>query len=146
MIDLNLVIDGVVAALLAVTLIYCVILNRRLSVMRHAQSDLRGLVAEFNHATEKAKSGVMELKKSSGEAGKALQLEMKQARGLADELRFIAESADRVAQRLDASIGQARGNRPTAGVSKPQPMRDETGAKMRSHVEKELLHALRQAR
>ena len=146
MIDLNLVIDGVVALLLATTLIYCVVLNRRLSVMRNAQSDLHGLVEEFNQATEKAKSGILELKKTSGEAGLALQLEMKQARGLADELRLISESADRIAQRLDASIGRARGNRAAAGGNSSQPTRDKAGAKIRSHVEKELLHALRQAR
>lgn len=146
MIDLNLVIDAVVAVLLGATLIYCVVLNRRLSAMRHAQSDLRGLVEEFNQATEKAQSGVLELKKASGEAGQALQAEMRQARGLADELRLIAGSADRVAQRLDASITRGRGNGSTADKNKPQSTREPAAANVRSHVEKELLHALRQAR
>jgi len=145
-IDLNLVIDTVVAVLLAATLIYCVVLNRRLSAMRHAQSDLRGLVNEFNQATEKAQTGIMELKKVSGAAGQALQTEMRQARSLADELRLIAGSADRIAQRLDASITRARGKGSTTDKKESQPTREPAPAKARSHVEKELLHALRQAR
>ncbi len=142
-----LILDGLVAALLLATVIYCFILNRRLSVMRDAQSEMSTLISEFNKAIEQARSGVETLKETAADAGDKLGREVDKARAMADELLLMTDSGERLAERLEGGIGQVRGTRPATAGSGSDAGGQQTGKdRWRSDAERELFQALRQTR
>lgn len=108
--DTGLILDGLLAILLVATIIYCALLYRRLGQLRKGQSELPGMVAEFNQATERAAAGIAGLKQTAQETGQALQERIDAAQSLADDLRFLAEQGERLADRLEGSIRGARAN------------------------------------
>ena len=135
---LNLAVDLLVAGLCVATIVYCFMLNRRLDSLRAGHAELRGLIAEFNKATEKARAGVADLKLAGEEAGRALQEQTAKARGLADELSFMNDAGGRLADRLAHGIEAARRQ-----TSKPAPVDAEPP---RSEAERELMQALRRVK
>ena len=142
-----LILDGLVAALLLATVIYCFILNRRLSVMRDAQSEMRNLISEFNRAIEQARSGVETLKETAADAGDQLGREIDKARAMADELLVMTGSGERLAERLEGDIGKVRGTTRQAAATEPEAGGQQSGKnRWRSDAERELFQALRQTR
>ncbi len=65
--DYKLVLDVMVAALLAVTIIYAWILNQRLNQLRRNRDDLAKVVSSFNDATARAEAGIPKLRKAAEE-------------------------------------------------------------------------------
>src|SRR5690606_19365468 len=98
----------VVAVLLVVTLGISLILNRRLGNLRANQDEMRRLIGDFDKALSRARQGMTELKNTSAAADTAHEERMKQAKALRDELGFMIETADRLADRL---AGEASSNR-----------------------------------
>lgn len=113
---LGLIIDGVVMALLIVTVIYCTELNRRLKALHTDQDGLRTVVAALDRATDRAQSSIAELKSLGATAAEDLKAERARADGLLEELKLMVGSADRVANRLAESRGGAE-PRPGGAVS-----------------------------
>lgn len=173
---LTLIVEIVVAVLLLITLGISLVLNRRLGNLRANQDEMRRLISDFDKALAKARVGMSELKTASAAADTAHEERMKQAKTLRDELGFMVETADRLADRL---AGEASNNRsfkqrgaPTErGTAERAPERIAEPAKVqapvtafparkppldaparefklepRSEAERELLMALRQAR
>ncbi len=169
---LTLIVEIVVAVLLLATMGISLILNRRLGNLRANQDEMRRLIGDFDKALAKARHGMSELKTASAAADTAHEERMKQAKALRDELGFMVETADRLADRL---AGEASGNRaarqqraaPAAGMAseRPEPAKmqapvtpfparkppqdsaaREFRLEPRSEAERELLMALRQAR
>lgn len=135
---LNLAVDLLVAGLLIATIVYCFLLNRRLDGLRAGHAELRGLIADFNKATEKARSGVANMKAAAEDAGRNLQEQTSKARGLADELAFMNETGGRLADRLASGIDASR--RQTQ-----KPIASD-GEQPRSEAERELMQALRRVK
>jgi hypothetical protein len=135
---LTLAMDVVVAALLVATIVYCFLLNRRLDSVRAGQGELRGLVAEFNKATERARASIADLRSASDDAGRTLQDQIAKARSLADELAFMAETGSKLADRLAGGIENSRRH-----ASKPVGVNSELP---RSEAERELMQALRRVK
>ncbi len=101
--------DGVVAGLLAVTIAYAVMLNRRLVNLRDGRAELEAMIAEFKTATELAQGAVDRLKQSAGKRQNDLAEQIETARALRDELAFLADRGGDEANRLDGLIKQGRG-------------------------------------
>jgi len=147
--DIGLILDGLVAALLVATIVYCVILYRQLARVRNAQDEMRRLIASFDHATSRAQASINELKRTSDGIIGDLQSEMKKGRSLADELSILTESGDRLASRIEGGLterpaddGRGRRSGPAAGPASGRSL--DTGLK--SEAERELLEALRASR
>lgn len=150
--DMSLILDIVVAALLVTTIVYCIVLYRQLARVRNAQAEMRGLIASFDDATNRAQAGISALKRTNDEIIDALQKEMNKGRLLADELAILNESGDRLANRIEGGLkdrpaNDSRTRRPDP-ASSPADFGDErardTGLK--SEAERELLEALRASR
>lgn len=148
-----LLLEALLAVLLAATVGYCYVLNRRLGALRATQAEMRALITEFNHATERAEAGIALLRKAGEEAGTGLQRRIDKAQTLSDELGFIVETGDRLADRLTGQISAAR--RPTAaGTAAPaaEPVavvaasRPDGAGKPRSEAAREFQHALRRVK
>ncbi len=143
----GLLLDGLVAGLLATTIVYCFLLHRRLAVLRDAQAEMAELIMRFNAAADRAKSGVDDLKQATTAAGSDLQSEIRKARAMADELMVMAESGERLAERLEKGIGAARVQSATSRKGEANQTSGATaGGRARSDAERELMQALRQAR
>lgn len=105
---LTLMVEIVVAVLLLVTLAISLVLNRRLGNLRANQDEMRRLIGDFDKALTKARQGLAELKTASATVDTAHEERMKAAKTLRDELGFMIETGDRLADRL---AGEASGNR-----------------------------------
>ena len=162
----SLVIDLLILVLLAVSVGYCVVLNRRLSTLRQGQKEFVTLIARFDKATQRAELNIERLRGVSAEIDEHLGERISSGRALRDELRFLIEraapaiersisatasrggtatSASRGGTATSASRGETRAATGRAAPLAPFSMTppNETSG---SVVEADLLEALREAR
>lgn len=147
--DYKLVLDVIIALLLVATILYAVVLNRRLGILRRNGDELAKLIGRFNEATVRAESSIPKLRKAAEESGQALQERVEKAQSLRDDLAFMVERADAMATRLEASVRNARSeSRPAPRPARPvvAAASDDGEAEERSEAERELLRALQSAR
>ena len=78
----TLVFDVVLAILLVATIVYAVVLNRKLSVLRVAKIEMEALFNRLVKSTQKAESGIESLKGQVLNSGEVLQHGVEAARGL----------------------------------------------------------------
>ena len=100
--DVSLVVEMVLAVLLAATVAYCAILERRLKGLRHDQAALAQTVEALNNGIFRAQGTLMSLKNAATEATAALHMHLGPARTLADELGLMVAAGERVAARIEA--------------------------------------------
>jgi len=102
------ILDFVVILLLIPTIIYAGILNRRLGALRRSRDELSKVVASFNDATLRAEAGIPKLKKATTEANHTLKDRVEKAQTLRDDLAFMVERAEELANRLEGAVRAAR--------------------------------------
>jgi ABC-type transporter Mla subunit MlaD len=90
--------------LLAATLAYCIVLERRLSAVRKGQDGLKTMIGELNAAIAGAGASLRALKAAAGQAAETLDDRLKRARAVADELSVLSASGERIAQRFDNAV------------------------------------------
>ena len=144
MANLELIINLIIIALLIPTIIYAYRLNNNLKVLRQNQNSLAQLVSALNEATFKAESSIPKLKSVTEHSSEGLKEVVDSAKELKDDLLFINERADNLADRLENVISTGR-NIKTENVSqtKAATSQDQIDADARSEAEMELLKALR---
>ena len=89
--------------LLAFTLGYCVVLERRLAAVRKGQEGLKRHIGELNMAIAGAGASLRALKSAAGEAAQTLDERLKRARLHIDELSVLTTSGERIAQRMESA-------------------------------------------
>lgn len=115
---LTFVLEVLLCLLLAVTLVYCVILERRLTNVQKSQQFLGKTVRDLNVAISNAGDALSQLKNASGSALGDLDRKVKVARALADELSVMTASGERIAERFDHAVAARKSEpREDAGVS-----------------------------
>ena len=118
--------------------------------MRRNQNSLAQLVNALNDATFKAENSIPKLKSVTEHSSEGLKEVVDNAKELKDDLLFINERADNLADRLEQVISDGRHLKPTP-EDKSAPVFDgykQTAAEPaaednRSEAEMELLRALR---
>tara|TARA_R110000868_G_scaffold85453_8_gene240392 strand:- start:306 stop:1007 length:702 start_codon:yes stop_codon:yes gene_type:complete len=105
----GMILDIAVILLLVPTIIYAVILNRKLSALRKSREELAKVVNSFNEATMRAEAGIPKLKKATTEANHTLKDRVEKAQTLRDDLAFMIERAEELATRLEGAVRSARG-------------------------------------
>ncbi len=154
--------DVAVLLLLAATLFYALRLLRALGVLSRDRPALEALVGAFNASTQQAENGIERLRAAAEGAGRTVARQHDAALALKDDLVFLVERGERLANRLDLLLRAA----PAAAAStSTQPMLPHsvpayaepvaTGsahavapppARVRSQAERDLLVALRTVR
>ena len=120
--DWRLVLDLVVSVLLVATIGYAIALNSRLGSLRRNRSDLAKTIVSFNEATLRAETAIPKLRRAAEEAGGALQDRVEKAQSLRDDLAFMIERADTMANRLENAVRSARIEvRPQNGPASARP-------------------------
>jgi ABC-type transporter Mla subunit MlaD len=98
--------DLALSCLLALTLIYCIVLERRLAAVRKGQDGLKTHIGELNMAISGAGASLRALKTAAGEAAQTLDERLKRARLHIDELSLITASGERIAQRIEGTVAE----------------------------------------
>ena len=86
--------DLLLVLLLAATVFYCFRLDRRLSALREAQSELQSLLAGFEESIEKAQTGMHQLKTAAEGTVAKLQPLVERAQVAARELGALEAARD----------------------------------------------------
>ncbi|MGE5475068.1 MAG: DUF6468 domain-containing protein [Bacteroidales bacterium] len=106
--DWKIILDLLVSVLLIATIGYAVMLNQRLTQLRKNRDDLAKIIVSFNEATVRAESSIPKLRKAAEDAGQTLQERVEKAQSLRDDLAFMIERADTMANRLENAVRSAR--------------------------------------
>ena len=134
-----LLLDLLMCALLGATLVYAVLLHRRLTAWRQDKGMFEEMVKEFNDSAKRAETAIAGLKKASEESGKPLAELLAKADTLRSDLTYLLEKADPAADRLTELVRPRRG--PTAR-SAPAAATAEAASEPRTAAERELAKAL----
>jgi hypothetical protein len=94
--------------LLAATLFHALRLERALGVLKRDRSVLEDLVQGFNDSTRQAEVGIERLRTAADGAGRQIARQIETAQRLRDDLAFLTERSDRLAERLEGGIRSAR--------------------------------------
>src|SRR5687767_8079070 len=108
---MSMIVDLMVVTLLVVTIAFAAVLNRRLTVWRQSRVEFERLIAEFNQAAARAEAGVERLKSASEQTGKTLQQAVTKGQSLRDDLSYLIERAEPLADRLNDSVRNRRNPR-----------------------------------
>lgn len=131
----------VVILLLAVSLPFVLRLERTLAAVRRDRGVLESSAGNLNDATRMAEAASIRLRAAAEGGGRHLAEVLATAEPLRDDLRYLVERAEALADRLEAAVRTAR---PLAQETlQPAPAMDEPG---HSQAERALLRALRTAR
>lgn len=146
--SLDFIINLIIIALLIPALIYMIRLNRNLTILRENQSSLAKLVEALNDATFKAENSIPKLKTVTENSSNNLKEVVENAKELKDDLMFINERADNLADRLEGAIKDSRGIKETKPFAMNGNLEKNTNEyndieDSKSEAEMELLKALR---
>lgn len=97
---ISLVLDLVMVGLLVATIAYAIILNRQIARLRESRGELAELIQGLNDAMAKADSSVRGMKAAAHNTGEGLQKAIEKAAALRDELQFMVEAGNTLADRL----------------------------------------------
>jgi hypothetical protein len=173
-ISLSLGLDILLVLLLLVTIVYAVLLSRRLSALRSGKVDLEGFITRMNEASARAEASLAGIKQAATSAKAELDQPITRAQSLRDELVFLIDRADAAGERIanagsaasapapaprsdsprgtqrqePARTGQPRGGKaaPSAASSSRVDEGSDDGAAPRSKAERDLMNALKNAR
>lgn len=112
---LSLALDLLVSGLLAVTICYAMVLNKKIGTLRKDKSELEKMAASFNTATIKAEKSLKQLKSTADDMGERIE----KAHSLRDDLMFLTERGAKAADQLEDLVRTARNH-----TSAPKPERD----------------------
>jgi len=115
---LSLILDLVLVGLLAATIAYAIILNKEIIKLRESRGEMNDLIRGLNEAMARAETGVRGLKKTAHDTGEDLQRTVTKAQTLRDELEFMIEAADAMANRL-GGVGEDRSKSGVRGPARP---------------------------
>lgn len=135
-----LMVDGILALLLLAAIVVCAFVYRRLGTIKEGQAELRVLVDQLNNAVVEAQRSVANLKQSAAEVEGRLQVEIRKANSLSDELGMITEAGNNLADRIERGLtGAGTQPKPDVAVDTSRPVKEKK-------QQKEILSALREAR
>ena len=154
--------DIVMIAVVGMGIVQATRLIGQLRDLRSGRAEMERFVREFNGAVMRAEAGIKSLRAAARESGDDLEKLVEKAVMVRDELNFIVESADGVAERLSVAAsgvlhkGQPQSPPPQKNVEERRPVMPPEPAKAptakpaaapaempaASRAEKELLQAL----
>ncbi len=98
----------VLVILLGATLLRAVRLERALGVLKRDRASLEALVVDFNASTHQAESGIQRLRAAADSTGRQIEAQLSKSLSLKDDLAFLTERGDRLADRLELLVRSAR--------------------------------------
>src|SRR5579883_3121954 len=110
---IGVIIDSLVAILLVLTIGYCMLLNRRLKMLKADEQSLRATISELVTATEIAERAIGGLKQTVRECDETLGERLRNADGISSELARQIEAGEDIMRRmLGVVIAARQGDKP----------------------------------
>lgn len=106
--SLGIAIESLVAALLLLTIGYCMLLNKRLKLLKADEHSLKATIAELITATEIAERAIGGLKLTVRDVNENLRTQIASANSLSDQLGKQLAEGDNVMRRLSKIVTAAR--------------------------------------
>ena len=151
---LNLI-DGILIILLVATICCAMSLSRRLSSLRSDKKNLEKLIGELHDISEKADKSLTGIRATAEEVSRELAEANAKSRSMRDELAFLVERADRLAEKIATNSNDLLVEKETnEKFPDNEPLNDlgDTASSIdfkdngQSEVERELLSALRRVK
>lgn len=117
----ELLIDAVLAALLLTTLVYCIILNRRIRVLQDGKGELARVLKHFDESTRRASDSISVLQTTGRRVAEIMETRMERATQLSDDINYLVDQAEKIANRLEAGINIGRSTRKVQEEEKLSP-------------------------
>jgi uncharacterized protein DUF6468 len=160
------ILDILLMILLTATLFHAVRLERALGVLKRDRVVMQELVASFSTSTRAAETGIERLHAATEGPGRQMQRLIESGTTLKEDLTFLVQRGEGLADRLDDCVRSARpslavsetpaARSPYASQFEPvepprrpvsfEPATREAEPKVRSQAERDLLKALRMVR
>jgi hypothetical protein len=107
---IGIIIDGLVAILLMLTIGYCIMLNRRLKLLKADEQSLRATISELVTATEIAERAIGGLKLTVHECDTGLGERLRKAERVTIEIERTVVAGKELLGRLSQIVTAGRGN------------------------------------
>lgn len=126
---LELIVNGMMALLLAVTLYFCNRLNSRIKVLQDNRSELAETIREFDACTRRAAESIAEIHTVTQRISENIQMKIDKANFIADDLQFMIERGNKMADKMEpsptrAAQTSATPSRPAAAAAPTTPRRE----------------------
>ncbi len=129
--------DLVLISMVGAGLVQAARLIKHLAILKQGRIDMERFVHEFNATVIRAEAGIKGLRSAARESGDDLEKLVEKSIMVRDELQFIVESADQIAERLSVAATTAvrpvvktpdarTSTTPKAESAKTEPTRAET--------------------
>lgn len=147
---MGLIFEVILVVLLCTAIGFGIILNRRIKELRKDQENLDKLAKNFATATSRAEASIQQLKLTSDATSQELEKTIKEASGIREDLFYLMERGEKLADLLEDGIRTKEKKPPAADNSwKNQNARVPTTVlqnPVKGDAEQELIKALRAVR
>lgn len=99
--DFAFYLDLLMIVLLVATIVYAIILNRKLAAFRRSREDMQNFLTAFNAANERAETSITALKDMAEQSGEKLREDIEKASALNEDLTFMVDRGESIANRLE---------------------------------------------
>lgn len=106
--SVGVILNIIIGILLIITIIYCFILSRRIANFNSSKNELSKFLEDFSRSIIRAEKNIAELKEMGNQADENLKGQIKKAKFLANDLSFLTEKGETVAETLDSKISMSR--------------------------------------
>lgn len=120
LLNIGFAIDVIMLGALAFTIFYAIRLSSQLSILKQSKSDLEQLVSNLAININRAQEAIQEMQDVAIDANESLRSSVTNANEISEELKFIVESGQSLADRLENAATQ-RGQ--TERLSQPHTQR-----------------------
>jgi len=117
--NLGVVIELIVVGLMATTIGYCVLLDRRLKAVRQDEAVMRKTVMELSVATERAERAIDALRHTLGDCDRTLAERLRVAERYATDLEEQIRTGDDVLNRITRIVSTALDSPVVEGAADP---------------------------
>ncbi|MDE2029316.1 MAG: hypothetical protein KGI97_02010 [Alphaproteobacteria bacterium] len=116
----GIILDALLILVVGTGVVQAMRLIRQLRDLRAGRAEMERFVKQFNGAVTRAEAGIKNLRAAARDSGDDLEKLLDRAAMVRDELTFIVESADSVAERLSVTAsGVLHSDRASAAKSAP---------------------------
>ncbi len=147
---MSILLDSFLVVLLSMAIGYGFILNRRIMALRKDQKSLDKLATKFAEATIRAEQSIMKLKSTTDGASLSLDKAVDTAGLVRDDLEFLIDRGNKLADILETDIRQTERQQIAPGVSlgsnSDEGVVASKGNEHKTQAERELLRALQAVR
>ncbi len=108
MANIDILLNVGIGLLLVITIIFCLNLTRKISAFNSNKTELAQFLLDFNDSIHRAEKNINLLKELGSNVDENLKAQIKRARFLANDLSFLSEKGESVAQNLEGKINITR--------------------------------------